>query len=276
VLRTVHDTVWAFDLEWVPDTAAGRALYGLPDGTDERAVCEAMWQAAGATPENPRPFVKTALCRLASAALVQRRVADGEVRLALCSLPRPGDDPADEATILRTLLDAVGTHRPQLVGFNSRSADFHLLVQRGVARGLHAPGLCRQAARPYDGVNYFYRYGDSHVDLMEILGGRGSSAVSLQELAVLVGLPAKPLTDGSSVADLWLDGRYDEIVAYNECDAMTTYLLWLRTAHFAGCFTAGEYAREQRLAGEMLRREVEGGKQHLDAYLSTWEAEVSA
>jgi predicted PolB exonuclease-like 3'-5' exonuclease len=276
VLRTVHDTVWAFDLEWVPDTAAGRALYGLPDDADDRAVCAAMWQAAGATPENPHPYLKTALCRVASAALVQRRVKDGRVHVGLCSLPRRGDDPTDESTLLRTLFGALDTHQPQLVGFNSRGADLHLLVQRGVARGLHAPGLCRQEMRPYDGVNYFYRYGESHVDLMEVLGGHGSRAVSLREMAVLVGLPAKPRAGGSSVADLWLDGRYDEIVAYNECDAVTTYLLWLRTAHFAGCFTAEAYAREQRLVGEMLRREVERGKRHLDGYLSARVEEVAA
>lgn len=276
MLRAVHDTVWAFDLEWVPDTAAGRTLYGLPDGADERTVCEAMWQAAGATPEHPRPFLKTALCRVASAALVQRRVKDGQVHVAICSLPRRGEDPTDEAALLRTLFDALGKHQPQLVGFNSRSADLHLLVQRGVARGLHAPGLCRQEPRPYDGVNYFYRYGDAHVDLMEILGGRGACAVSLRELAVLVGLPAKPITNGSSVADLWLDGHYDEIVAYNECDAVTTYLLWLRTAHFAGCFTAEEYEREQQLVEAMLRREVEGGKPHLDAFLSVRQDEMAA
>lgn len=276
MLRTVHDTVWAFDLEWVPDTATGRALYGLPRDADDRAVCEVMWRAAGATPEAPRPFLKTALCRLASAALVQRRVTDGQVRVDLCSLPRPGADPTDEAALLCTLLDAIGTHRPQLVGFNSRSADLHLLVQRGVARGLHAPGLCRQEARPYVGVNYFYRYGDFHVDLMEILGGRGSSAVSLREMALLIGLPAKPIANGSGVTDLWLGGHYDKVVAYNECDAVTTYLLWLRTAHFAGCFSASEYARERRLVEEMLHREVDGGKMHLREYLSTTPAEVDA
>src|SRR5690606_7017899 len=83
--------------------------------------------------------------------------------------------------------------------------------------------------------------------LMEVLGGRGSRAVSLREMAVLVGLPAKPPASGRSVADLWLDGRYDEVVAYNEGDAVTTYLLWLRTAHFAGRFTAEAYARQRAL-----------------------------
>src|SRR5690606_7643843 len=110
-------------------------------------------------------------------------------------------------------------------------------------------------------------YGDAHVDLMEVLGGRGSRAVSLREMAVLVGLPAKAPASGRSVADLWLDGRYDEVVAYNEGDAVTTYLLWLRTAHCAGCFTAEAYAREQALVEAMLRRAVEAGKVHLEAFL---------
>ncbi len=34
--------------------------------------------------------------------------------------------------------------------------------------------------------------------------------------------------DGEGVAFLWLDGKLNEIVAYNEFDALTTYLVWLR------------------------------------------------
>jgi len=34
--------------------------------------------------------------------------------------------------------------------------------------------------------------------------------------------------DGEEVAFLWLDGKLNEIVAYNEFDALTTYLVWLR------------------------------------------------
>jgi hypothetical protein len=40
------------------------------------------------------------------------------------------------------------------------------------------------------------------------------------------------------VADLYLDGKVREIVAYNETDAVTTHLVMLRVALQAGKLTA--------------------------------------
>ncbi|MDX1531629.1 MAG: hypothetical protein R3362_08895, partial [Rhodothermales bacterium] len=102
MFRSVQPTVWAFDCEWVPDADAGRRLLGLPPETPEADVFEAMWAAArergGAAADAPRPYLKTALCRVASVAVVERRVhASGAVALHLCSLPRGEDDPEGES-----------------------------------------------------------------------------------------------------------------------------------------------------------------------------------
>ena len=100
MIRTIAPTVWAFDCEWVPAAAAGRRLLALAPDPD---VFEAMWAAAraraGAPPDAPRPFLKLVHCRLASVAVVERRVCStGEVVLRLCSLPREESD--TEADIL--------------------------------------------------------------------------------------------------------------------------------------------------------------------------------
>ena len=73
---------------------------------------------------------------------------------------------------------------------------------------------------------------------------------------------------------MWLEGRLDEIVAYNECDALTTYLLWLRMAHSIGHFDSEQYAEEQRLLRDMIKQEAESPerRRHLLAYLSKWES----
>ena len=63
----------------------------------------------------------------------------------------------------------------------------------------------------------------------------------------------------------------DEIVAYNEFDALTTYLVWLRVAHFGGHFTDQEYEVEQRLVRELILSEMENGKMHLKKYLEEWD-----
>jgi hypothetical protein len=59
-------------------------------------------------------------------------------------------------------------------------------------------------------------------------------------------------------------------VAYNEFDALTTYLVWLRVAHFGGHFTSQEYATEQELVRELILSEIENGKIHLKKYLEEW------
>ena len=63
--------------------------------------------------------------------------------------------------------------------------------------------------------------------------GFGKSSPSLNEMAAVCGIPGKLGISGKEVAQLWMEGRLLEIVAYNECDALTTYLIWLRIAFLA-------------------------------------------
>ena len=90
-------------------------------------------------------------------------------------------------------------------------------------------------------------------------------------MAILSGIPGKLSQSGADVADLWMAGEIGRIVAYNELDALTTYVLWLRVAHFAGFFTADEYGQEQALVEELLQNEQEQlGRDHLKQFLDEW------
>lgn len=285
MFRTIAPTVWAFDCEWVPDANAGRRLLGLAPDTPEPDVFEAMWDAArqkaNTPPGSPRPFLKLVHCRVASIALVERRVRDsGEVSVRLCSLPRETEEA--EADVLTTFFEALDRHRPQLVGFNSHASDLKVLAQRGLVLGLSAPGFCRRPDRPWEGPDYFHPYNEWNVDLMRGVGGRGAACPSLRDLALLAGIPAKTLGDatcsggdpgsspGQAVADRWLADERETIRHYNECDAVTTYLLWLRTAHFAGLFSGTEYAEEEGRVEALLEHRAERGDDHLRAFLEQW------
>jgi predicted PolB exonuclease-like 3'-5' exonuclease len=247
MFKSVFDKVWAFDCEWVPDPVAGRVLYGLPADLPDRDVLAHMWQQAGASDEDPMPFLKTIVCRVVSiAAVTRQRRRDG------------------------TFLDAVGEHKPQLVGYNSINADLKILLQRAVVNGLSAAQFCRRPDKPWEGIDYFAR-GDAHVDIKDIVGGWGKATPSLHELATLSGIPGKLDVDGNAVANLWLDGQLDRIVAYNECDALTTYLVWLRLAHLGGHFDDREYAQEQQRVHELVQAEIAQGRTHLTAYVAAWD-----
>lgn len=274
MIKHVANRVWAFDAEWIPDPLAGRLLYDIPDSvTDLGEIMQIMWQRGGATDADPTPFLKLAVCSVVSIAALERRVTDGSVTLHLMRLPHDPADPEQipESRIVGTFLDAVGERRPQLVGFNSIDSDLKLLVQRGTILGLRSAAFCERPEKPWEGIDYFARGSEYNVDLKEILGGFGKATPSLHEIATQSGIPGKMDVDGNQVARLWLEGELGKIVEYNEFDALTTYLLWLRLAHFAGHFTSEEYAAEQNRLREYLTAESQqAGKPHLEVYLEEW------
>lgn len=279
MFKTVQNHLWAFDLEWAPDPRAGRVLYGLPPETGDVEVVAEMWKRNGATEADPYPFLKTVMCRVVSIAAVQRRVVNGETKLNLLYLPRDPDDAkqCDEAAMVGTFLQAVGKHRPQMVGFNSQSSDLKILLQRGVVLGLEAPDFCHRPDKPWEGPDYFARGSEWNVDLMDILGAWGKASLSLHEIATLSGIPGKFQTEGQQVAHLWLAGQWRPIVQYNCFDALSTYLLWLRMAHFAGHLSQAQYEEEQENLRQLIMEESEKpGGEYLTAYFDEWERLTAA
>ncbi len=268
MIKTISDEVWAFDCEWVPDLEAGRLLYRLPDDLPSQEVLRVMWEEGGATPENPTPFLRTLLCRVVSIATVVRRtLKNGDVQLYLQALPENPDDEAslDETYILKRFLqDGLATRAPQLVGFNSRNADIRILTQRAIVKGLSLRSLCdRLDAKPWESLD---------VDLMDLVGGYGKTyAASLNEIATLSGIPGKLDTTGDDVCGLWYSGRRREIVQYNCFDALTTYLVWLRLAYFAGRFSDDAYRVEQRRVRALIEERMQKPENlFLQKYLDAW------
>lgn len=236
MFKRVHDKVWVFDCEWVPDPLSGRAVYDLPNSMTDSEVVSHMWEQGGATEEDPMPFLKTALCRVVSIAAVTRTYVNGNVKLRLLSLPHHPFNPENcqESAILDSFLNAIGQHTPQLIGYNSNASDIKILIQRSLVNNVQAAGFCKRPDKPWEGPDYFARGSDFNIDLMDVVGGWGKSSPSLHEIVSSAGIPGKMGIDGDKVAQLWMDGNIDQIVAYNEYDAITTYLLWLRMAHFGG------------------------------------------
>ncbi|MFP6665604.1 MAG: 3'-5' exonuclease [Deltaproteobacteria bacterium] len=277
MFKHVMDRVWAFDCEWVPDPLAGRLLYPeVADETDDAKVMEAMWRHGGADEENPRPFLKMATCRVVSIAAVERRVlpAGGGVKLQLISLPHDVSDREQcaERLVVGKFLGAVGREQPQLVGYNSIGADLKILVQRGLIIGEPAPAFCKRPNKPWEGVDYFARGSDHNIDIQDAVSGFGRGTPSLHELAVQSGIPGKMDVAGDGVAELWLAGDMERIVAYNETDALTTYLVWLRLAWFGGHFSDTKYEAEQLRVRELIQTEAASpARAHLLGFLTEWD-----
>lgn len=277
MFKNIKERVWAFDAEWVPDPTTGRALYNLAADMPDRDVIHEMWQRNGATDENPQPFLKLVMCRVVSIAMVSRsRDRMNRIRLVLHSLPKVanGETRSDEASILKVFLDSVGKYRPQLVGFNSKGSDLRIFVQRGIVQGIVADMFCDRPSKPWDGADYFAQRGsDWNIDLMRAVGGFGRATPSLNELAVASGIPGKiDGFDGGSVVEAWLEGDIGRIVRYNECDALTTYLVWLRVAHFAGLVDGRGYREERSQLRNLLEEKAQSpANGHLARFLQEWD-----
>jgi predicted PolB exonuclease-like 3'-5' exonuclease len=268
MLRPPLQQIFAFDAEWVPDPDTGRRVLDLPGDLPDEEVIERMWAYGGATEKDPRPYLKTILCRVVSIAAVIRTVKHGEVTHRLYALPE-GPEALPEGDLLRRFLLAIGDKKPQLVGFNSRDSDLPILVQRAMVHRLSIPGLGRSAEK-WAGGDFFDRYGNQHVDLREITGAWGKASSTLHELATACGIPGKLGTDGKSVIDLWWAGDVAGIVRYNQFDALTTFLVWLRAMTLTGHLTP-----EQMEAEEAQIRALVEAKAQTDPdfhrYLEGWD-----
>jgi len=272
MLKLLHSEVWAFDAEWVPDVDTGRRVYGLPAAMSDASVRAHMWRRGGATLDDPQPYLKTALCRVVCVAtMIRQRRPDGQTQLRLHSLPGPDEPEMSERELLSRFLNALGERKPQVVGYNSQNADFPILLQRALVQKVTAPDFCRRPNKPWEGVDYFARGSDFHVDLREALGSWGKGTPSLHEIATACGIPGKLDVDGAGVVDLWLAGDLRRIVQYNECDALTTYLLWLRVVRLTGRLSPDEVDAEESQLEELLETEgVQPGHEHLLRFLESW------
>lgn len=253
MLKRLARNVWVYDVEWAPDPAVGRQVYGLPADMPDRDVIEEMFRRGGATPDNPRPFLKTTLCRIVSTAVFARRSdSEGAVRFTLRSLPAIGGPPIPEREILNQFLAGIGKQHPQLVGFNCIEADLPIILQRAVAHQLHQPEFSKRPNKPWEGIDYFMKHSEWHVDLKDMLGGFGKATPSLHELCVACGIPGKFYSHGADVLDLWLAGDVDTIARYDQCDVLSSYELFMRVALLAGFVTPEAFEAERMLFTEYL------------------------
>ena len=280
MLKQILPLIWVYDCEWVPDARVGRKLYGLDEDCPEKDVFEKMWQEGGADEDNPRPYLKTVLCRIVSISVLSRTKLPGkdkdgnDVSLALHTLPTEVDsnNPCAEKDIIAPFLQSLGKQEPQLVGYNSYRADLWAIVQRALANNIQAKEFCKRANSPWQGRDYFNTNSSWQADLLNSVSSFGRGTPSLNDLAVACSFPGKIETSGAQVPELWLEGRYQEIVDYNECDSVVTYLLWLRISYFTGLISEDAYKREQLLLEQLLEKEAEAGKKHLGEYLELWKS----
>lgn len=291
-IKLLHDHVCVFDVEFVPDIELGRRLLkpmtdDVPykDDWDDDRVHQAMLSEFA----NDRGIMKSCMYRVVSIAAVIRK----DNQLSLFSRPLPVtdatlcscgcerkfhvvvDDPTqeaiscsncepcmmfthdefDERRLIEGFLNYLGDKRPQLVGYASNTFDLNVLYHRAIALGICVAKFCDRPEKPwFDYADYFSTQNNYNVDMIDVLGYKGAGPPQLAQICAASRIPCKLGLDGSKVAPAWFAGRKREIVDYNELDALSHYMLFLRIAHVSGFFI-----------GDLMQLEIQAVLDLIDA-----------
>jgi hypothetical protein len=254
--------IFAFDIETVPDIAAGRRLYGL-EGLSDREVANVMFQMRRQETGGSE-FLRLHLQRVVAIS----GVLCTSDRLRIWSL---GELDSSEKELVQRFFDGIEKYTPTLVSWNGSSFDLPVLHYRALIHGITAQRYweCGEEDQTFRWNSYINRFHWRHTDLMDVLSlYQARAAAPLDEIAVLLGLPGKMGKSGGEVWESFQQRDLEGIRNYCETDALNTYLIYLRFELMRGHLDGNQYARECRRVREALEQ---SDKPHLKEFAEVWQ-----
>ncbi len=252
--------ILVFDIETIPDVAAGRRLYKL-DLSDED-VAQVMVHRR--REESGQDFLRHYLHKIVAISVLLRRNEE----LRVWSL---GDESAPEAELITRFFEGIERFSPTLVSWNGSGFDLPVLHYRALLHKISCARYWESGDNDpaFRWNNYLSRYHARHTDVMEVLSGYQTRAQApLDDISAFLGFPGKQGHAGSAVWERFKLGELAGIRAYCETDVLNTYLVFLRLELERGHLTALEHEREEGLIKTVLR---ESKAAHLTDFLSAWE-----
>ncbi|MBT8116852.1 MAG: 3'-5' exonuclease [Gammaproteobacteria bacterium] len=254
--------IFVFDIETVPDVAAGRRLYDLDD-LDDKNVGRVMFHKR-AEESGGSEFLRHHLHRIVAISVVLRTPD----RFKVWTL---GDPDSPEEEILKRFFDGIDRFTPTLVSWNGSGFDLPVIHYRSLIHGIQAPRYWDTGGddKNFKWNNYLSRYHERHTDVMDVLAGyQPRAAAKLDQVATLLGFPGKMGMSGAKVWDNFLDGDIAGIRNYCETDVLNTYLVYQRLQLIRGHLSHAQFDA----VCEQVRTELASeDKPHLNEFLENWE-----
>ena len=251
--------ILVFDIETIPDVAAGRKLYNFTG--DDQAVATAMF-AQRAT-KSGSEFLQHYLHQITAISVVLRQ----QNTVKVWSI---GEADSNEAQLIQRFYDGIERYTPTLVSWNGSGFDLPVLHYRSLLQGIAAPRYWEKGAHDqnFKWNNYLSRYHDRHTDLMDVLANYSARASApLDEIATLLGFPGKMGMSGNKVWDYYLNGKIEAIRNYCETDVLNTFLVYLRFLLIQGKLTHENYQSELQLILDTLQA---SNKTHLQQFAAAY------
>jgi len=257
-------TSLVFDIETVPDVGLGRRLHNLDSLNDDdvaRAMRTLRIQKTGST-----DFLAHPHHRIVAISAVLR----SPEKLLVWSL---GSEESTERELLERFFDGIERFRPVLISWNGSGFDLPVIHYRALRHGVAAPIYWEsgEGDRDFKFNNYLNRYHARHLDLMDLLAGYQPRAFSsLEEVAIMLGLPGKMGMSGARVWEYFQAGKIADIRAYCETDVLNTFLVYLQFERIRGILDETAFAKEIERLCELLRT---ADAVHLKEFLNQWQGD---
>jgi len=257
-------TSLVFDIETVPDVELGRRLHNLDSLNDDdvaRAMRTLRIQKTGST-----DFLAHPHHRIVAISAVLR----SPEKLLVWSL---GSEESTERELLERFFDGIERFRPVLISWNGSGFDLPVIHYRALRHGVAAPIYWEsgEGDRDFKFNNYLNRYHARHLDLMDLLAGYQPRAFSsLEEVAIMLGLPGKMGMSGARVWEYFQAGKIADIRAYCETDVLNTFLVYLQFERIRGILDEAAFAKEIERLCELLRT---ANAVHLKEFLNQWQGD---
>jgi predicted PolB exonuclease-like 3'-5' exonuclease len=252
--------VFAFDIETIPDVELGRRVFDLHDLTDKQVGYVMQTKRRQESGSDFLPYEQHRIVAIS----VALRSRDS---FKVWSL---GEPDAPEAELIQRFFDGIEKYTPDLISWNGGGFDLPVLHYRALKHGIVAPRYWEMGEedQSFKWNNYLNRFHWRHLDLMDVMSGYQARArASLEDVAMLLGLPGKLGMSGDKVWDAYLDGQIRAIRDYCETDVLNTYLIFLRFELMRGRMDWDRYIVECQRVREVLKPATQT---HLQEFLAAW------
>jgi len=244
-----HDKIICLDIETVPD----RAL--IPNWEEGKFPPKPIWH------------------RIVAISFVEARIEYDKglpEKYAVACCRSGGDADWDEQRLLSKFWRYFTECAARVVTWNGKGFDLPVLRARAMMYGISAQSWYQRGTK-WD--SYMQRFApDWHCDLMEQLSDyRACASMSLEDVALALGLPGKIGGHGSEVEAMVRRGEIDKVRAYCEGDCLNLFVLYVRWALLSGSLDPAGHDASLRSLIECLENERDVGP-HFGEFLDRWRA----
>jgi predicted PolB exonuclease-like 3'-5' exonuclease len=255
--------IMVFDIETIPDTVTGKLVNKVSSDFSEIDTVKIM-QCINRQKKQGSEFLPHYLQKIVAISVL---VQDKD-NIKIWSL---GDLEDVEAKLLERFFHGLDLYQPTLVSWNGSGFDLPVIHYRSLLHKVVSKTYWEVGDHRTDFKwnNYINRYHYRHMDVMDLLSGyQKGSAASLNNIAIMLGMPGKMVLTADQVLNCYLEQDLLKIRNYCEIDVLNTYLIFLRMQYIRGSIDQQEYANLQQLLTKQLTKI---NLPHFNEFMDSWQ-----